>query len=57
MQIEKAKINIDTADSDIKLAASAYEKKDFRDCCMWIDMAIVELMNAYASIKKDNNIQ
>jgi hypothetical protein len=57
MPIEKAKINIDTADSDIKLAASAYEKKDFRDCCMWIDMAIVELMNAYARIKKDNNIQ
>jgi hypothetical protein len=24
---------------------------------MWIDMAIVELMNAYARIKKDNNIQ
>lgn len=57
MQIEKAKINIDTADSDIKLAASAYEKKDYVDCCMWLDMAIVELMNAYARIKKDNNIQ
>ena len=50
-------INIGNAYSDITLAKSAYEKKDFVDCCMWIDMAIVELMNAYARIKKNNNIK
>ncbi len=50
-------INIGNASSDITLAKSAYEKKDYVDCCMWIDMAIVELMNAYSRIKKDNNIQ
>jgi len=50
-------INVGNAHSDITLAKSSYEKKDYVDCCMWLDMAIVELMNAYARIKKDNNIQ
>ena len=55
--IQEAWINVGNAKSDVLLAQSAFEKVDYKNCCMWIDMAIVELMNAYSKLRSEAGIQ
>lgn len=55
--IYDAWMNIGNAKSDILLAQSEFEKLDYKNCCTWIDMAIAELMNAYAKLRAEAGIQ
>jgi hypothetical protein len=54
---QDAWLNIGNAKSDIILAQSEFEKFDYKNCCTWIDMAIVELMNAYSKLRDESGIQ